>query len=978
MKRLSPSLLVLAAACGSSQKPAISVFTAAPASVALGESTQLIFSAAGATALKIDPGAIDVTGSTSLKVTPSADTTYTLTATGAGGTDSKQVAVTVKAASPAAFRITHSGEVTAGDETTFTVAALGDSAAVNAFYRGTVQFTIDDAQGTAPAEVTFTAADAGQISVKATFRTAGTRTLVVADKAIASAQGIARVDVAAAAATRLALFGVPDTAVAGDRLAITVSAFDAFGNVATGFTGAVTFASSNPGALLPAGFTFSAADKGSRTVAAVLTRAAVASSITASTPGIPSTTGNVTIKHGSAGQITMEGLAALVPVDLTQTVTVTVRDAFGNPVTDYAGTLHFTNTDTNATAIPDVAFTPTMQGTTDITVQFATDGDQSILVSDTANAALAASTATTVKHGGALQYALSPLPRLAIAGEPLSLGVTALDKHGNVVTDYVGHAVATSTDPRDLLPAPCDFVQGTCSLSLAFVTVGSHFVTVSELGGTINTQSSTTTVVSDSAVSLTVTGGSVTAGAATTMNVTAKDQFDNTVDSYAGTVALSSGDPQASLPAPFTYTAGTPDHGQHVFAGVTLKSAGAQTVTATDAAHALSAIATFTVAPANARTCDMAVIGKAGTDVGLRVVVRDAFQNLATGYAGTMTLSSSDAAAALPGPTAYTSADAGSRDFSATLPTPGDQTISATDAANALSCNARVTIVGGQFFSVTFTGSESWAGAARTATIQAQDTAYAGTIVFTSSDAAATLPASVTLNGTEGGTATVNVTFNTIGLQTFTATDSVDAAKTGTAFQVVHGLIYTNPATGGKVRLVANPASTPGLVQLDLVSNTSLFPLSAGTADTVRNGAFAAGMNLPLDTTKVGPDATFLVTTAPTTVPASTAVLNLGTGTQAKGAVLNNGVLYSGVSQKRTEAGSAVVRGDVAVRPFPGAASFYYSLRLKLTPGAAPGTVFDGQALASNLKFRAAVRDRSGSDVFSGTTDFAIGKLEVK
>jgi hypothetical protein len=42
------------------------------------------------------------------------------------------------------------------------------------------------------------------------------------------------------------------------------------------------------------------------------------------------------------------------------------------------------------------------------------------------------------------------------------------------------------------------------------------------------------------------------------------------------------------------------------------------------------------------------------------------------------------------------------------------------------------------------------------------------------------------------------------------------------------------------------------------------------------------------------------------------------------------------------------------------------------------GTVFDGQTFATNTKFHAAVRDRSGSDVFSGTTDFAIGKLEVK
>ena len=39
------------------------------------------------------------------------------------------------------------------------------------------------------------------------------------------------------------------------------------------------------------------------------------------------------------------------------------------------------------------------------------------------------------------------------------------------------------------------------------------------------------------------------------------------------------------------------------------------------------------------------------------------------------------------------------------------------------------------------------------------------------------------------------------------------------------------------------------------------------------------------------------------------------------------------------------------------------------------GTVFDGAALTT--AFRAAVRDRSGSDVFAGP-DFVIGKLEVR
>jgi len=140
-------------------------------------------------------------------------------------------------------------------------------------------------------------------------------------------------------------------------------------------------------------------------------------------------------------------------------------------------------------------------------------------------------------------------------------------------------------------------------------------------------------------------------------------------------------------------------------------------------------------------------------------------------------------------------------------------------------------------------------------------------------------------------------------------------------------------------------------------------------------------MNLPLDASKLGPDNPLLVL-----APPASAILNLGAAPLAAAAAFGNGVLYSGISQKRVDATLTCttpctndhLRGDVQVRPFPGGSSLYYSLRLKLTPGATPGTVFDGQALAANPKFRAAVRDRSGSDVFSGTADFAIGKLEVR
>jgi hypothetical protein len=68
---------------------------------------------------------------------------------------------------------------------------------------------------------------------------------------------------------------------AGAPFDVTVTAQDAFGNTATSYTGTVHFVSSDPrGAILPADYTFTAADAG------VHTFAAGATLFTADSPGI--------------------------------------------------------------------------------------------------------------------------------------------------------------------------------------------------------------------------------------------------------------------------------------------------------------------------------------------------------------------------------------------------------------------------------------------------------------------------------------------------------------------------------------------------------------------------------------------------------------------------------------------------------------------------------------------------------------------
>ena len=66
--------------------------------------------------------------------------------------------------------------------------------------------------------------------------------------------------VKAAAAQSLKVTGFPTTDTAGTANNFTVTAYDPYGNIATGYTGTVHFTSSDSQATLPANYTFTAAD----------------------------------------------------------------------------------------------------------------------------------------------------------------------------------------------------------------------------------------------------------------------------------------------------------------------------------------------------------------------------------------------------------------------------------------------------------------------------------------------------------------------------------------------------------------------------------------------------------------------------------------------------------------------------------------------------------------------------------------------
>ncbi len=81
-------------------KPSISSFTAEPRSIERGQSATLNWATSNATDININEGVGAVQGSGSRTVSPANTTTYTLTANGPGGSDSRTVTVDVTAPPP--------------------------------------------------------------------------------------------------------------------------------------------------------------------------------------------------------------------------------------------------------------------------------------------------------------------------------------------------------------------------------------------------------------------------------------------------------------------------------------------------------------------------------------------------------------------------------------------------------------------------------------------------------------------------------------------------------------------------------------------------------------------------------------------------------------------------------------------------------------------------------------------------------------
>jgi hypothetical protein len=104
-------------------------------------------------------------------------------------------------------------------------------------------------------------------------------------------------------------------------------------------------------------------------------------------------------------------------------------------------------------------------------------------------------------------------------------------------------------------------------------------------------------------------------------------------------------------------------------------------------------VGAYEVQPATQLVVRVSGSVSAGVPFTLAVTAYDAYANVAIGYQGTVTFSSTDPGAALPADYAFGAADAGAHDFAATLLAAGTTvTLTASDPANGLSASLDVLV----------------------------------------------------------------------------------------------------------------------------------------------------------------------------------------------------------------------------------------------------------------------------------------------
>ena len=471
-----------------------------------------------------------------------------------------------------------------------------------------------------------------------------------------------------------------NTDVAGTLGTVTITALDQYSNPENGsspYEGTVNLSSTDAQlAGLPATYTFVAVDAGSHTFDNVILETAGSQSITATDSAssvITGTSPTVSVVPAAAHKFIVTTSFANPDVAGTPaSVAVTAKDLYGNIVgnglNQYEGMINLTSTDAKVAGLPAAyTFVAADAGShTFSNVVLETAGNQSITATDAVSSAITG-TSPGVNVVPAIAHNLfitTSFQDPDVAGTPGTVTVTAKDLYGNIAGNgpkqYKGTLELTGTDAKLAgLPASYTFVTADAGShtfnNVILETAGSQSITATDSASSLITGiSAAVSVIPAAAYNFVVNTNFANpdvAGTSGTVSVAAKDPYGNTADTglnqYEGMIDLTSTDAKlAGLPAIYTFVSA--DAGSHTFNNVVLKTAGSQSIRATDSISAtITGVAAVNVVAAQAAQLVVTISPPdpiiAGQPFNMAVSAEDQFGNVNSSFSGSVTISLANA-----------------------------------------------------------------------------------------------------------------------------------------------------------------------------------------------------------------------------------------------------------------------------------------------------------------------------------------------
>jgi len=390
------------------------------------------------------------------------------------------------------LKVTAPASVTQGQQFTVSVVAENVKGTPVAGYGGTVHFSTTDTSGHALLPADSTLAN-GQGSFTVMLGQVGSQSLTVSDAANSLSTTVPVTVNAAPAMLVLAPVGTATT-TAGTPFSFTVTAKDPFGSTITTYAGVVHFAASDTstGVALPPDSTLL---NGQGTFSATLIRAGSQTITASDNVGSGSTPLTMSVIAGPATHLAITATSGSTttagnPIALA----VSALDQYGNTDQSYAGTVHFSSTNTSSgVVLPPDSHLTYGQGTFSATLDRA--GSQTISVTDNVSASIAGSVTVQVNAAAASSMALVT-PSTAVVGQPFNVLVALYDRFGNVATGYAGTVHFTSSDLLAQLPPDYTFTgtdSGSHNFSVTLTTPLSQTITVTD---TVNSQLRATNAIS--------------------------------------------------------------------------------------------------------------------------------------------------------------------------------------------------------------------------------------------------------------------------------------------------------------------------------------------------------------------------------------------------------------------------------------------------------------------------------------------------